>query len=138
MNEAEIDTLARTIYGEARGEPRLGKIAVAQVVLNRLKIAKSKGSYWWGSDVIAVCRKPWQFSCWNDKDANREKIETISLSNRVFASCYKIAELVIGGKVDDPSCGATHYHALSCHPAWAKGLKPCAIVGNHYFYRDIP
>ena len=39
-NLVDIDTLARTIYGEARGESRQGKIAVACVILNRVKRKK--------------------------------------------------------------------------------------------------
>lgn len=37
MKENDIDILARTIYGEARGETDLGKMAVASVILNRYK-----------------------------------------------------------------------------------------------------
>ena len=70
-----IDTLARTIYGEARGEPIRGKEAVAAVVLNRVGRAMERGGWWWGSSVAEVCRRPWQFSCWNADDANRTKIE---------------------------------------------------------------
>ena len=36
-NESELYTLARLVHGEARGEPYIGKVAVAAVVLNRAK-----------------------------------------------------------------------------------------------------
>ena len=38
-NESEIYTLARLVHGEARGEPYVGKVAVAAVVLNRVRSA---------------------------------------------------------------------------------------------------
>ena len=40
MSEKETDILARTIYGEARGESISGMEAVASVVLNRVAFAK--------------------------------------------------------------------------------------------------
>ena len=44
----DTDILARTIYGEARGESISGQEAIASVILNRVAIAKSRGRYWWG------------------------------------------------------------------------------------------
>ena len=41
-----IDVLARTIWGEARGEPLRGQEAVAHVVLNRRNVARSRGRFW--------------------------------------------------------------------------------------------
>lgn len=61
MIEHDIDILARTIYGEARGEKTAGKKAVACVIMNRYKAKK-----WFSGKTIAeTCQKPWQFSCWN-------------------------------------------------------------------------
>ena len=44
----DVDILARTIYGEARGESEIGKRAVASVILNRYKSGK-----WFAGDTIA-------------------------------------------------------------------------------------
>ena len=66
----DIDILARTIYGEARGETDEGKRAVGLCILNRYRSNK-----WFAGNTIAeTCQKPWQFSCWNKKDPNCEKI----------------------------------------------------------------
>ena len=59
----DIDTLARTLFGEARGELYGGRVAVANVIINR---AASQVT-WWGNTVEEVCRKPKQFSCWDLK-----------------------------------------------------------------------
>ena len=48
----EIDLLARTIWGEARGEGQTGMQAVANVIMNRVK----KGG-WWGATVQDVVLK---------------------------------------------------------------------------------
>jgi N-acetylmuramoyl-L-alanine amidase len=89
---SDIDILARTIYGEARGEKIGGMEAVASVVINRVKRAEKKnGRYWWGNSVRDVCLKKWQFSCWNVNDPNRKKIRITSSKNRTFQSCHRIA-----------------------------------------------
>ena len=62
------EVLARTLYGEARGEGLPGIEAVACVILNRVAFAKARGRYWWGNTVSQVCLKPGQFSCWNAGD----------------------------------------------------------------------
>src|SRR3546814_13540556 len=68
---AAIDVLARTVWGEARGESVRGMEAVASVVVNRVRRAIARGGYWWGNDVVGVCLRPCQFSCWADGDPNR-------------------------------------------------------------------
>lgn len=133
----DVDTLARTIFGEARGELVRGKEAVASVIINRVRRAKDRGGYWWGDSVSAVCRRAWQFSCWNENDPNREKIESVELDNKVFASCMRIARRAAAGVLNDPTGGATHYHARGIAPPWAQDRKPCAEIGNHLFYNNI-
>ena len=70
LKNLEVDVLARTIWGEARGEGKEGMEAVASVILNRTEIAKRLDGYWWGNTIIQVCQKPYQFSCWNKLDPN--------------------------------------------------------------------
>lgn len=41
----DTDILARTIYGEARGESISGQEAIASVILNRVAFAKRRGRY---------------------------------------------------------------------------------------------
>ena len=126
------DILARTLWGEARGEPVRGIEAVAAVVMNRVR----RGG-WWGDTVESVCRKRWQFSCWNANDPNRAKLERVSEDDRRFRICLRIARRAIAGSVDDPTGGATHYHARGLLPAWARGREPSAEIGNHLFYNDV-
>lgn len=135
--DREIDVLARTIYGEARGEPVRGKEAVACVILNRVRRARRRGGYWWGSDLIEVCHKPWQFSCWNEDDPNLEKILKVDAANSVFKTCKRVARRALGGSIKDPTDGATHYHAIGVEPPWAKGRGVSAAIGRHVFYNNV-
>lgn len=133
-----VDVLARTLYGEARGEPVRGKEAVACVVLNRVRRARRAGGhYWWGGTVAEVCRKPWQFSCWNAADPNRARIEKVAADNKVFQTCLRVARRAVAGTLTDPTEGSTHYHAKSASPPWARGRAPAAEIGNHLFYNDV-
>ncbi|MBC8337132.1 MAG: cell wall hydrolase [Alphaproteobacteria bacterium] len=131
------DVLARTIYGEARGELVRGKEAVASVIMNRVRRAVERGGYWWGATPETVCLRPYQFSCWNENDPNRAKIEGVGRDNRNFQSCLRIARRALAGTLKDPTGGSTHYHAKSATPPWARNRTPAADIGNHRFYNTI-
>ncbi len=133
-----VEVLARTLYGEARGETLAGKEAVACVILNRVARATARGgSYWWGRDVVGVCLKPWQFSCWNMNDPNRTKLLAVTESNRTFRTCLSVAERALAGTIEDKTAGATHYHTRTITAAWSRGKTPSAVIGGHFFYNDV-
>lgn len=126
----DVEVLARTIYGEARGEPLDGKVAVASVIINR---AESGG--WFGDSIKKVCLKPWQFSCWNQNDPNREEIQNVDETNRLFCECLMIADLAVHGLLIDNTNGANHYYAKAIpEPYWSKGKEPVAEIGGHAFF----
>lgn len=130
-NFDDLETIARTIWGEARGEPREGKAAVAHVILNRAR----RGG-WFGDGVKAVCLKRWQFSCWLESDPNRAKIQSASLDTPSLKNCLDIALRCYLGTIPDPTGGADHYHADHiAAPPWASGRKPTATIGRHLFFR---
>ena len=137
MTAPDVDILARTIYGEARGESISGMEAVASVVLNRAAFSKRRGHYWWGNTVADVCRQPWQFSCWNKNDPNYRLINSVGDTDIVFCICRRIAHRAISGLLEDATGGATHYHTRTSRPAWSVGHIPCAEIGHHFFYNDI-
>lgn len=137
MSDTDIDILAKTIYGEARGESVAGMEAVASVILNRLDYAKRRGWYWWGNNIIEICRKPWQFSCWNKSDVNYRVITTVADSDVSFCICKRIAHRAISGVLEDTTRRATHYHTRNVRPRWSIGKIPCAEIGSHLFYNDI-
>ncbi|GAA0625802.1 cell wall hydrolase [Thalassospira tepidiphila] len=133
----EVEVLARTLYGEARGEELAGIEAVASVILNRVAFAKRRGRYWWGNDVKSVCLKPAQFSCWNEADPNRKKLLALSPRDPAYRLCKRIAKCAVVGELPDPTDGATHYHTHAVDPFWARGHVPVTEIGGHLFYKDI-
>lgn len=134
----DVDTLARTIWAEARGEGVAGMEAVAAVVMNRVNadLGNDCRPDWWGEGVEAVCRKPWQFSCWNANDPNLAKLVRVRATDDPwFAHAIEIARRAIRGELPDPTNGATHYHTRAAKPKWAQGRAPSAVIGGHLFYR---
>ena len=131
LSAADIDVTARTVYGEARGEPRLGRIAVAWVIRNR-SIEKNR-------PPAETAMKKWQFSAWNENDPNLDKIKRITLDNQVFQECMLAALSVLLGQEPDPTGGATHYYASSIEPPfWTEApARKTVIIGRHIFYNDV-
>lgn len=130
------DILARTIYGEARGElSKFGKkslCAIANVIFNRLE----KGCY--GSSVKDVCLKPYQFSCWNKNDPNYGKLNQIKIFDSVFSYCESLAGQFLQEGADvavDYTDGATHYHHQAVKPYWADHALRTVAIGTHIFYK---
>ena len=132
--DKDTEIMARTLYGEARGEGLNGIEAVANVIINRVKYAHTTGPFWWGKTIKEVCLKPYQFSCWNPNDSNLAKITGDLSSDPVFEVCKRIAVRAIKGLLPDRTKGATHYHTLSVNPGWATALVPNVQIGNHLFY----
>ena len=130
--------MARTLWGEARGEGVSGMEAVASVVLNRVAVAQFHGKYWWGNDIISVCQKPYQFSCWNRSDPNYRRLLDVTDTNIHFATCLRIARRAVAGTLADSTNSATHYYADTIPaPSWAIGEKPTLKLGHHIFFRLI-
>ncbi len=135
VTEADLMVLARTIYGEARGElnkPEGGMQsleAVAWVVRNRALQKR------FGKSISNVCLQPWQFSCWNNNDPNRPKLLNVTFDDKVFQTCYLTATNVVFGKAEDCTFGADHYHTVRTAPYWAKNAAPTVQIANHIFYK---
>ncbi len=136
-DDMSIDVLARTLWGEARNQGTHGMQAVANVVLNRVTHARVKGKFWWGNNIIQVCQKPYQFSCWNRSDPNFKKLQAIDSTDLYFAAALRISRRAVINRLPDITNNATHYHTKSIHPYWAKGQETCASIGDHVFYRLV-
>jgi len=128
---SDTEIVARTLYGEARGESHLGKIGVASVILNRSRIGG-----WWGKTPRDVCLAHFQFSSWNANDPNRSLLLG-SLNDAVYDECLQIAEEVMSGTLKDNTNGADSYCVTGLRTSWNSALEPCAVVGHHSFYKTI-
>lgn len=132
----DIDTAAKTIWGEARGEGELGMQAVANVIVNRWK--RTDGQFAKDDTIANTCRRRMQFSCWNPDDPNLEKMERLNLADKTYRRALVAILEAIDTSLDaDITRGATHYHTLNISPFWAEGQKPCATIQHHKFYTGI-
>jgi N-acetylmuramoyl-L-alanine amidase len=114
---------ALTIWKEARGEPRIGKLGVYHVIMNRVKDKR------WPNTPSEVCLQRLQFSCWNSNDPNVKLFP--SETDPAWIECCEIVE-----KPDlDPTFGSTHYHTKAVQPVWSKNVKPTVTIGNHLFFK---
>lgn len=137
--EKDRDVLARTLWGEARGETLAGMVAVAWTIRNRVNDGKAKS--WWGERYAGVCLKPYQFSCWNKNDPNFPFLSGAKpIPVAEMAKAVMVATAVMDGAYPDPTGGATHYYATTMPkaPAWAAEAKQTLKLGHHVFFKDVP
>lgn len=128
--EKSLDCLAINIYREAGHEPFEGKVAVAQVTLNRANSGK------FPREVCAVVyqksrfteRVICQFSWYCDtKHRNRP------IDDEAYEESYRVAKMVFLEDFRLESLQhALYYHADYVSPNWK--LKRIAKIGNHIFY----
>lgn len=130
MTENQQLYLAKTLWGEARGEGKKGMQAVANVVMNRVQ----KGG-WYGASVKDVVLKPYQFSCWNNTDVNRAQLDNLTVDDLIKSGAWDISEKAINNELLDITGGAINYHAKSVSPSWAKSMTKTVQIGNHIFYK---
>jgi len=136
------ETLALTIYGEARGESLDGKLAVASVIRNRLTSAR------WGLTYSTVCLAPKQFSCWNVDDVNLPTLRALGQSltaglapeDKALRTCLWIADGTIANCFDSTVFDCTHYFwaGMEHPPMWARTGEYVLKAGSHLFYRNVP
>ena len=125
----DLSVIAMTIWGEARGEGTEGMQAVACVIQNRAHIGG-----WFGRTPREVCLKPFQFSCWNREDPNRQKLLSVTLADPQYQIAYGLANSVLIGTLSDITKNADSYEVRGTHAFWARNLKPVASIGKHDFY----
>jgi len=126
----EAECLATAIYYEAGFEPRAGREAVAQVILNRLTDPR------FPKTVCGVVRQGparrgggCQFSFTCDGSERRAR------DPRAWAEAHEIAAEVLQRGSPTP-VAANHYHADYVHPRWAGQMTMLTRIGRHIFYTD--
>jgi spore germination cell wall hydrolase CwlJ-like protein len=129
----ELKCLAEAIYFEARSESEAGQIAVAQVVLNRVKSKLYPnticGVVYQNRHRYMACQ--FSFACEGKKLRITEP--------GPWRQAVRLSKAVLGGaEYDKEVAGATHYHATYVRPKWAKKLRRMDKVGTHIFYKLRP
>lgn len=135
-----IDIVARTAWGEARGEGILGMQAVMNTFANR-----AARPAWWGRDLAGVClcmntKGVHQYSCWNKSDSNRAQLLAVTDEDPQFKTALSLARELVNGSLPDLTKGAdSYYDARSMEaPRWAKARFYRCKIGHHAFYRVGP
>lgn len=124
----EVSLLALTIWREARGEPRAAKVALACSVMNRVR-----RPCWWGTDVVSVIEKRWQFSSLTDP--RDPQLVRWPPYDGTFRECLEVASLALAGLLANPVPGADSYHDTSiAPPSWTAKARGCGQVGRLVFY----
>lgn len=131
MRQKQLDCLARNIYHEAGYEPFEGKVAVAQVTINRTESGQ------FPSDICKVVYQKnivyekvlCQFSWYCDQASLKKP-----MNGAVYTESMEVAKKVLleGFRIDSVKT-ALYYHADYVNPKWGK--KPVAKVGRHIFYQ---
>lgn len=131
FRERQLGCLAKNIYYEAGYEPFEGKVAVAQVTLNRVESGKFPGD---------VCRTIYQknifyekvvcqFSWACDRDALARPVNKIA-----YAESMEVAKKVLLENFRLPGLkDALFYHADYVKPGWKK--EKITQIGRHIFYK---
>lgn len=120
----EFDCLARNIFYEAGTESRVGKLAVAQVTLNRVK------SGYWGKNICQVVYAKDQFSWTKVKKRAWSNIkgehwqESIDVAHQVLNYGIRVKTLK----------RSLWYHADYVKPNWQDPESQIAKIGKHIYY----
>ena len=112
----DLELLARCVNAEARGEPYQGQVAVAAVVLNRVKSPS------FPSSVSGVVYQPGAFSSVNDGQINLEP----------SSSARSAAQEAMNGV--DPSYGSIYFYNPSKSTSqWIFSRPVVVTIGSHVF-----
>ena len=135
----EIYCMAQNIYFEAGNQPLAGKIAVAQVVINRTNhpnypttmcdvIYQAKLKENWLGNLVPI-RHQCQFSWFCDGKSDDP------VDSPTWMNSLKVAADVVQGKYGDITEGSTHYHSIYVNPYWADSLNETVVINEHIFYK---
>ncbi len=128
--DTQFQCLAEAVYFEARSEPYRGQVAVAQVVLNRVKSPLYPnticGVVYQNQHRHNACQ--FSFAC----DGIPEKVTEPD----AWKTASEVAEKVLRGDIYlTEVANATHYHANYVSPDWSRKMKRMTRIGLHIFYR---
>ena len=121
-DDEHLRCLASAVYFEAQGEPLAGQLAVAQVILNRMKSGRYPGS------VCGVITQPHQFGF-----VRGGAIPTIDTSRSAFRTAVAVAKVAMGQLwVTPQAASAMFFNGVR---AARVGSVRIATIGRHAFYR---
>ena len=118
ISSSDLNLLARCVYAEARGEPYTGQVAVAAVVLNRVKSASFPNT------IAGVIYQPYAFTAVDDGQINLSPNDT----------AYKAVQDALNGW--DPTYGCIYYfNPATATSSWIWSREQVVTIGSHIFAR---
>lgn len=115
-SSSDLYLLAKCVHAEARGEPYAGQVAVAAVILNRVKSSKFPNT------ISGVIYQPYAFTAVSDGQINLEPNET----------AYKASKDALNGW--DPSYGSIYYYnPATATSKWIWSTTKVVQIGKHIF-----
>ena len=115
-SNSDLYLLAKLVYSEARGESYTGQVAVAAVVLNRVKSASFPNT------IAGVIYQPYAFTAVDDGQINLTPNST----------AYKAAQDALNGW--DPTYGCLYYYnPATATSSWIWSRKTVITIGKHVF-----
>lgn len=128
LNDREL--LAKTLQAEAGNQGLQGMLAAGSVIMNRVNLPG------YGNGLQDVILKPGQFSAWNKYTGyaggeQGQNMAAITPSQQA----YQVAEMLLSGKYEDPTKGATHYYNPDIStPSWGSQAGGDWLkIGSHIF-----
>lgn len=117
VNQSDIEIMARTIHGEARGEPYMGQVAVGAVIINRVL------SNQFPDNIKDVVYQTKQFTAVADGQINYTPNNT----------AYRAAKEALDGV--DPTMGSLYYYnpKTAENKQWFSTRKFVVSIGAHVF-----
>jgi hypothetical protein len=139
-------TVAVTLWGEARSQRIEGRIAVANVIRNRVQAQRAAFGIGWKQ----VCLKAFQFSTWLPQGGSENYRTTMEVGRRLVAGevpgpilreCLWIADGAMAGAFGDNTRGSSHYMTSELYrthpPAWARDVVPVVTIHDHVFFAGV-
>ena len=112
----DLYLLAKCVYAEARGEPYVGQVAVAAVILNRVKSPSFPNT------IAGVIYQPYAFTAVSDGHINLTPNQT----------AYKAAQDALNGW--DPTYGCLYYYnPATATSSWIWSRQTVVTIGDHAF-----
>ena len=134
----EIQCMAKNIFYEAASESTAGRLAVAQVTLNRVKSTRFPNT---------VCEVIYQGPHWASGHPKRDRcqfswycdgLSDEPRDSKLWSEAQELAKHVFQYEEEmvDITDGATHYHAswMEKYPKWSQTKKVMASIDQHIFY----
>ncbi|TDO89344.1 N-acetylmuramoyl-L-alanine amidase [Halanaerobium saccharolyticum] len=117
VSKQELDLLARAVSGESRGEPFIGQVAVAAVIINRVLSPQFPDTF------AEVIYQRGQFSAVSDGQINLTPNQT----------AYRAARAALNGS--DPTNGALYFYnpKTATRVSFFKGRRVITKIGDHVF-----